>query len=212
MSYVPLKITFKMKTPIALGFPWIFFDSLILHILVKEELGEKYYTLPSKAPVKLDVEPPLKKYHDIYVASVGVFDGEPRVFNYFKRADLVFPRGKIRRGSGFFKDFYLKIVYIPVKEVTFYATGEYDEVKRLVSKITALGKDRNIGFGFVKEAVVEEVDYEAGLVWNNRCMRPIPVKYLRDYEDAAYLAYKPPYWSKYNIDLCGVPFTKCTLK
>jgi len=42
-------------------------------------------------------------------------------------------------------------------------------------------------------------------------MRPIPVKLLRSYEDAAYLAYRPPYWAKESVDLCAVPFTHVEL-
>jgi len=221
MSYVPLKITFRMETPVALGFPWISFDGLVLHILLRESLGEKYYYLPTKTPIKYVIkkldsskiqDPPLKRWRDLYVASVSIINGEPFIFHYFKRGDFKFTSGKIRRGSGFFKDFYLKITYVPVREVVFYATGDPRELVRILSKVKALGKDRNIGFGFVKEVRVEEVDYEAGLVWNGKCMRPIPVEYLREYGDAAYLAYRPPYWDKRNIKLCGVPFTKCVLK
>lgn len=213
-----LKITFKMKTPVALGYPWIFFDGLIAHLLVKEELGEEYYRLSSKIPSELvadivDSRMPIKKWKDLFVASVSVFDGDLQcVFNYYKRGDFPFPKGKIRRGSGFFKDFNLKNVYIPAKSVVFYVTGEAGEICKLLKKIVALGKDRNIGFGFVREVAVEETEEECGLVNSGICMRPIPIKYLATYEDSAYIAYKPPYWSKENVELCSVPFTRCTLK
>lgn len=211
----PLEVVFYLSTPIALGYPWIFFDSLLTHIKLKEELGEKYYFLPTKTPIDVLPEIPLKKWRDLYVASVSVFGPlsvETYVFNYFKRGDFPFPRGKISRGSGFFKDFYLKTIYVPVRVVVFYATGELEEVKRLVSKIYALGKERNIGFGFVKRVVVREVEHEWGLVKNGVAMRPIPVEYLSYYEDSAYMAYKPPYWSSRSIKLCAVPFTRVVLK
>lgn len=216
----PLKITVGLKTPIALGYPWIHFDSLLAHLLVKIELGEDYYRLPAKIPrfflgdprLKKRVALPLKTYKDFYIASVGIIDGEPIVFNYYKKGDFPFPRGKIRRGSGFFKDFNLKTVYIPARRIVFYATGEKDEIMRALKHLVAIGKERNIGFGFVKEVVVEEMDEEYGLIKNGLCMRPIPVKYLSYYEDAAWVSYKPPYWAKETIDLCGVPFTKCELK
>ena len=47
-----LKIVFKMKTPLLLGHPWIFFDSLIIHTLLRRELGDNYYNLPSKYPMQ----------------------------------------------------------------------------------------------------------------------------------------------------------------
>ncbi|MEM0061525.1 MAG: hypothetical protein QW726_06325 [Fervidicoccaceae archaeon] len=216
----PLKITVKLKTPIALGFPWIHFDALLAHLVVKINLGEEYYALPSKTPrfflsdprLRKGISLPLKTYKDVYVASVSIIDGEPTLFHYFKKGDFPFPRGKIRRGSGFFKDFNLKTVYIPAKTVVFYATGEKKEVEWIMRHLIAIGKERNIGFGFVKEVVVEEVEEEYGLIKDGLCMRPIPVRYLRYYEDTAWLSYKPPYWAKETVDLCGVPFTRCALK
>ncbi|MEM0473031.1 MAG: hypothetical protein QXX84_09055 [Sulfolobales archaeon] len=213
-----LRITVKLKTPVGFGFPWINFDALLSHILLKMEFGEKYYILPTKIPRFLlsefnrELKLPLKTYGDLYVSSVSVVDGEPSVFHYYKKGDYPFPRGRIRLGSGFFKSFNLKVVYIPAQRVVFYATGEKSEVERLLRYLHALGKERNIGFGFVKEVRVEEVDGEYGLVKDGLCMRPIPVRYLSYYEDAAYLSYKPPYWAKETIDLCGVPFTRCTLR
>jgi hypothetical protein len=211
----PLKVVFHLSTPVALGHPWIFFDSLLVHIKFKEELGERYYSLPTKISVDALPEIPLKKWRDLYVASVSIFvphNVEKYVFSYFKRGDFPFPRGKISRGSGFFKDFYLKAVYVPARAVVFYATGELEEVKRLVSKVYALGKERNIGFGFVKKVEVEEVEHEWGLVKDGVAMRPIPVDYLSYYEDAAYMTYKPPYWSNKNVRLCAVPFTRVALR
>jgi len=124
---------------------------------------------------------------------------------------MPFPRGKISRARGFFKDFYLRAIYAPVKRVLFYCTGELDEVQRLCSKVPALGKERNIGFGLVKRVEVHEIEEERGLVWNGLAMRPIPVRLLKSWEDVAYMAYRPPYWSKESVDLCAVPFTRVEL-
>ena len=209
----PLKVTFFLRTPVALGFPWIFFDSLLAHVALREELGERYYSLPTKIPVDRVPELPLKRWRGVYVASVSMFEPEAElaVYQFYKRGDFPFPKGKIRRGSGFFKDFIVRAPYVPAHRVVFYATGELDEVKRLVGKVAALGKERNVGFGAVREVRVEEVEEEWGLVRDGLAMRPIPVKLLRSYEDAAYLAYRPPYWAKESVDLCAVPFTHVEL-
>jgi len=209
----PLKVTFFLRTPVALGFPWIFFDSLLAHVALREELGERYYSLPTKTPIDRIPDLPLKRWRSVYVASVSVFEPETElaVYQFYKRGDFPFPRGKIRRGSGFFKDFIIRAAYVPAHRVVFYATGEAVEVERLVKKVSALGKERNVGFGAVKEVRVEEVGEEWGLVRGDLAMRPIPVKLLRRYEDAAYLAYKPPYWAKESVDLCAVPFTHVEL-
>jgi len=209
----PLKVVFHMRTPVALGFPWIFFDSLLAHVALREELGGRYFALPTKTPVDRIPDLPLKRWRGVYVASVSVFEPETEmaVYQFYKRGDFPFPRGKIRRGSGFFKDFIIRAAYVPVRRVVFYATGELEGVKRLVSKVSALGKERNVGFGAVKEVHVEEVEEEWGLVRGSLAMRPIPVRFLKRYEDAAYLAYKPPYWAKESVDLCAVPFTHVEL-
>jgi len=209
----PLKVAFFLQTPVALGFPWIFFDSLIAHVALREELGERYYSLPTKIPVDRIPDLPLKRWRGVYVASVSIFEPETElaVYQFYKRGDFPFPRGKIRRGSGFFKDFIIRAAYVPAHKVVFYATGELEEVERLVKKVSALGKERNVGFGAVKEVRVEETEEEWGLVRDGLAMRPIPVKLLRRYEDAAYLAYKPPYWAKESVDLCAVPFTHVEL-
>jgi hypothetical protein len=209
----PLEIVFYLQTPVSLGFPWIFFDSLIAHVKLREELGERYYSLPTKIPLGGVPDIPIKRWHDVPVASVSIFEPttELYTFSYFKRGDFPFPKGKISRASGFFKDFYLKAVYIPATRVRFYATGEFKEVERLVKLVPALGKERNIGFGFVKRVEVREIEHEWGLVKDGVAMRPIPVRYLKSYEDATYMAYKPPYWSKHSVDLCAVPFTRVEL-
>jgi hypothetical protein len=209
----PLKVTFLLRTPVALGFPWIFLDSLLAHVMLREELGERYYSLPTKIPIDRVPELPLKRWGDVYVASVSMFEPEAElaVYQFYKRGDFPFPRGKIRPGSGFFKFFRINAPYVPAHRVVFYATGELGEVKRLVSKIAALGKERNVGFGAVRGVEVEEAEEEWGLVRDGLAMRPIPVRLLKRYEDAAYLAYRPPYWAKESVDLCAVPFTHVEL-
>jgi hypothetical protein len=212
----PLEVKIYFKTPIALGFPWLYLDSILINLKVIEELGESYFTPPPKVDSLLVDIPdvPIKKWKDVYVSSVSIFEPSDvgfQVFQYFKRGDYPFPGGKIRRGSGFFKDFYLRVGYLPVRSIKFYCTCEKDEVERLLKKAPAIGKERNIGFGFVKEVEVKEIEHEWGLVKDGLAMRPIPVTYLEEYEDTAYLAYKPPYWMKENITLCAVPFTRVKL-
>ena len=76
---------------------------------------------------------------------------------------------------------------------------------------TLLEMQRNVGFGAVREVRVEEAEEEWGLVRGGLAMRPIPVRLLKRYEDAAYLAYRPPYWAKESVELCAVPFTHVEL-
>ena len=212
----PLEVVFYLRTPVALGFPWLNFDSLLAHILLREELGERYYALPTKVPAAAAVEAhlPLKRWRDVPVASVSIFEppsAQLQLFSFFKRGDFPFPRGRVDRARGFFKDYYLRVAYAPVQRVRFFCTGEREEVERLCRMVPALGKERNIGFGFVKRVEVREAEEEWGLVKDGKAMRPIPIEYLRWWEDAAPLAYKPPYWDKRSVKLCCVPFTRVEL-
>ena len=215
----PLEVVFHLKTPLALGHPWLHLDSLLAHVLLREELGERYYALPTKVADReagraVEARLPLKRWRDVPVASVSIFEppsAQLQLFSFFKRGDFPFPRGRVDRARGFFKDYYLRAAYAPVQRVRFYCTGEQEEVARLCRMISALGKERNIGFGFVKRVEVREVEEEWGLVREGVAMRPIPIDYLRQWEDVSWLAYKPPYWSKQNVKLCCVPFTRVEL-
>jgi len=211
----PLEVTIYFKTPIALGFPWLFLDSILINLKIIDELGERYFTSPKVGSALLDIpDIPIKKWRDVYVSSVSISEPSDvglQVFQYFKKGEYPFPEGKIHKGRGFFKDFYLRVGYLPMRSIRFYCTCEKDEVERLLKKAPAIGKERNIGFGFIKKVEVKEIGHEWGLVKDGLAMRPIPVAYLKKYEDTAYLAYKPPYWSKEHVVLCAVPFTRVEL-
>jgi len=76
----PLEVAFHLRTPIALGYPWIFLDSLLAHVKLREALGERYYSLPTKVLARdelAELDLPLKAWRGVPVASVSIF--EPRV-------------------------------------------------------------------------------------------------------------------------------------
>lgn len=98
--------------------------------------------------------------------------------------------------------------------LTFYAVGHKDEIEELLSYIPAVGKKCSVGWGIVKEWIVEEIDDcyttyhpEYGL------MRPIEVDSEEarraDFDLSKYpimqYAIKPPYWKQKNLRLCYVP-------
>ena len=119
---------------------------------------------------------------------------------------------KISRGSGYFKDFAMSLVYIPAKKVTFYANADPDILEMLFEALPALGKKTSIGFGFIKDFKIEELDEDYSIVWDGIAMRPIPYFMLKSQEELVMLAYKAPFWAKENVALCAPPFTKVELK
>jgi CRISPR type IV-associated protein Csf3 len=220
-EFEPLKVIFEMTSPIMLAHPFIHLDGLILHLLYRDLLGDDYYCLPSKNPIDFSewIKAPIKQTEDIYHASVSFFDTDTKfATTIYKRfcteyLDLLqTKKRKITRGSGFFRDYMMKMVYIPAKAVFFYVNGNRAEIERLLRHVVSIGKKTAYGFGRVKSLRIEEIDADYSIAKNGIAMRPIPVRMLSDAETTMLLAYKPPYWDKRNVELCAFPQTIIKLK
>lgn len=240
-SFEVLKITFKMRTPVLLGHPWIFFDSLIAHVLLRRQLRDDYYCLPSSYPLqdlvdKLDV--PIRKImfnnNDyIYDCSVSIIDGSFYPYRYMsvthvrKRFterhvhEVKTRKSKIEIAKGSYRMFDIKFIYVPCREITFYACCAESEIADLLRFIIrCLGKKRAEGFGFVKEVTYEKTNLRTAIIIDDVVTRPIPVELvdcsetLRQYGSCELVpqSYKPPYWSKANVKLCTVVGRRYVLK
>ena len=77
-DFQPLQISFKVRPPVYLAHPWMYFDSLIQYLCMRDALGELFYILPNdqQLPVE-DLMIPIKKTDDVYHASVSQFDKAP---------------------------------------------------------------------------------------------------------------------------------------
>jgi len=219
-DFSPLEVTFDMSTPIALAHPYISFDGLLANVLLKDILGDNFYNLPSKEPINFSqyLKLPLKLYGDIYHSSVSIFDiTDFYITTVYKRfceeylGHLSIRKKRIHRGSGFYKDFMIRLPYIPTKTVKFYCNGNLDEVFRLANMVTHLGKKTAYGFGQVKSVNVKEIDNDISLTRDGMAMRPIPVSMVKEFEDQVMLACKFPYWDKRNVRLCVPPNAKVRL-
>jgi len=219
----PLRVTLRMRTPVALNYPWIFFDGLLAHLLWRMLEPEEYRALPSKVlderlRAVLDLLP-LERTGPVFHASASVFDTESRyvayIYKRFCERYLDYERVKrkrLERGRGFFRDFRIGLVVVPARTVTFYAKGEASKIEELLHGLPALGKKRADGFGFVSGFEVEEVEEDWSLVRDGVAMRPLPVGMLAWRSDAVMMAYRPPYWSKRNITLCAPPGAQVRLR
>ena len=236
-----LKIVFKMKTPLLLGHPWIFFDSLIIHTLLRRELGDNYYNLPSKYPLqemidKLDV--PIRRiYYDngkfFYDCSVSIIDYQfyPYKNMYVTHVRKKFTekyvhevktkKSKIEIAKGPFKLYDIKFIYVPCREVMFLVNGVESDILELLKYVKAIGKKRVEGFGFIKEINYEKLDMKNAIVmYDSIVTRPIPVKLidinetLKKYKHCEVVnqTVKPPYWNIENMELCTVPGRRYVLK
>lgn len=195
---IPLKISFFMRTPILLGWPWIHFDALLAHALARRELGSEYYTLPSKRAEEIVAEivekyMPLERFgdKDIYVwkGSVSFFEpkivGGTTIYKRFSPRNLRFVKTRKKRVDltrGYFKMYAMRIPTVTVKRVVFYAKGEKEEIEELLRHVPALGKKRVVGFGDIRKVVIEEIEKDHSLYMETQgktiATRPIPLELL----------------------------------
>jgi len=223
-TFTPFRLTFYLKAPMCLTHPWMHLDSLILHFYMKRVLGQDYFLLPSKFPIgrlmrdrkDLAITPLKKTKENLYHASVSFFNkDEKRSETLYKRfEDRWIPktrRKKITRGSGYYKDFAMRMVYILADEVVFYGNGDIEEIGDICTEITALGNDTRVGWGAVRDFKIEPVKEDWSIVAEGKAMRPIPVRFLKKYTEAVYLAWKSPYWASESVDLCAVPGSEVEL-
>ncbi|WP_456478144.1 hypothetical protein [Geoglobus ahangari] len=213
-DFRPLRITFRMASPVCLTYPWIHFDAILAHLMQRKLDSHGYRSLPSKRVVKVTGKSilPLKKTAGIYHASVSFFDvSEAYTTTIYKRfcekhLDLRrIRRKKIDRARGHFRDYMISLVYVPAKRVTFYANGNPDRIESLLEGLPGLGKKVAIGFGFIKDFRIHESDEDHSIVKDGRAMRPIPLPLLEATSEVVAMAYKPPYWAKEFVAPCAPP-------
>jgi len=225
MDYRPLKVEFRLRTPICLTFPFIFFDGLVAHLMNRYLDPEGYRALPSKRAIQEvgDVRIPIKRFNlpngeYIYHASVSFFDTKNAyTTTIYKRFCEQFldlqkiKRRKIDTSRGFFKNYAIKLIYIPTRKVTFYTCGDPDALDFLLEGLPALGKKTAIGFGMIKDYTIREVSDDFSIIKDGRAMRPIPIEVVKSANEIIPMAYKPPYWAKENVRPCVPPLARCEL-
>jgi len=221
MDYEPLQIDFYLSAPISLTFPWMFFDSLVGELLLRDALRQDYYILPTKFPfsriVKTEELPqfPIRQKDDLYFSSVSILDVDSKYLEILykkfedKWADY---KRKIQKGSGYFRDFMIQSIYIPATKVTFYVNGDRETLEKICGLVVGLGDNTRVGWGAVRKYAIKPIKEDWSLVKDGVAMRPIPIEFCKEYEEAQLLAWRPPYWEASHVSLCVPPFRKCVLR
>lgn len=167
---------------------------------------------------------PLKQLPDNrWAASKGVYEEIGTVIEHYnKRPDffagnkidyLDMDKGQISDSVGLYRAYRNPQLIHIIKDskIVFYAIGHKDEVQELLDLMIAVGKKYSMGYGFVKQWIVEDFDKDYttehpiyGL------MRPIEVEKAEKKYDYPIMEYsiKPPYWKTKNMRLCYVPICK----
>lgn len=118
-------------------------------------------------------------------------------------------RGKINSQSGEFKAYRMPQLIRVVSDIQFYCVGDPDEIRRLLSLITNIGKKGSQGYGYVREWVIEEIENDYSDIGPYGIMRPKP--FTGEYLDTgeSYLIkkirLKPPYHLHVDRVPCIIP-------
>lgn len=225
-DYQPLQIDFKIRPPVFLAHPWMYLDSLIQYLCLRDALGELFYILPNDQVLPVEeLQIPIKRTGDVYHASISIFDKAPlyqsTIYKRFndKNVDNLKPRqrqGRVHTDRGYFKDFMINLPFIAPGTITFYTCADKKELERLLPHLSSLGKKGAIGGGKILDLNIKETETDYSFFKDGNIMRPIPHDMARTFpllEGSQFMnaSYKPPYWDKRNVKMCLVPKSQITV-
>ena len=97
---------------------------------------------------------------------------------------------------------------VTASKITWYAEGDADEIQRLLSPVSFIGKRRASGFGEVESWSFERGDLDGILGNFDEPLRPIPIEMFQGDKEAYPImdaAWKPAYWDVMNRRACYAP-------
>lgn len=104
--------------------------------------------------------------------------------------------GRINTKAGYMKAYRHPVPVLLITEITWYAVGDADELRRMLAQANWIGKNRSQGFGWVGEWTVEPWPED----WSEygpfgRVMRDLPVPASQAQGEEGI---RPPYWHRRN--------------
>lgn len=220
--YEPFRVTFSLASPMYIGDNWYHSDALIARCLMEELLRDDFYNLPERQPLPVSEWlrlPVMLHPGGIYHASV-LFPNTSlrRVARIYKRFDesdpLLQTKAKIRRGSGYYRDYMIQMPYAVATALTAYMHGDTKEVRRLLYRLNGLGKKTVIGGGQILSIELQPTETDCSLVYEGRAMREIPVEICARFDSRMVMrrAVIFPYWDLRNVRLVVVPGGEAELR
>lgn len=218
-DFVPLQVEFHLRTPLLMGYPWIFGDALLARLLMEEILGDDFYNLPAKdhLPIWKYLRLPVAKSGDIYHAGASILDTDEKhaltMHKRFHEAEDLKYRGKIKLSSGKYRSYMMKFPYSASRTVKFNFLGDAKEIARLTGNVRYLGKKRAVGGGEVSHMEVHWLERDESIIRDGVAMRSIPSGMLKDMTDihVMQMAYRFPSWDVANVCLCVAPGGRCEI-
>ena len=218
-DYTPLQVVMEVIPPIYITAPWIHLDSLLSYLCTRDALEDLFYCMPTDETIDISLlDLPLKKTDDVYHSSVGIYDDNAKLYR-----DTIYKRftdkethkltrkqqkGRIKTNQGHFKDFMINLPILITNKITFYCNGDKEEITRLLSYLTNIGKKTSIGSGKIRKITVNSINEDYSFFKNEKIMRPIPATLDVPVVPGMVFEqqpYKPPYWDKNNVCMCIVP-------
>ena len=212
-----LKITFKMRSPIAtVGL--IHLDALLGTAIFMR----RYIRLPKTAGRRESIGDTIRRKiplfsvaiegKRIFSGSAGIATGCVSVVRWKKRWDNEYDalvdfdnrKQRIDHKASYFKQYNMPLVILSTPEMIFYARGDRRQIESLLNHISNIGKKSSQGFGEIREWKVEEVEKDWSVWKDGQPMRAIPSS-----PQAGFLlqqtGYCFPYWDRRNQGVCIVP-------
>lgn len=124
-----------------------------------------------------------------------------------QHADFAGRRGKIAVNAGRYKNYRMPIVIILADKLEWYCVGEPDEIRVLLTGITAIGKKRSQGYGLIDEWLVEDWPEDWSEVGpGGKLMRALhEMPKTTEKANVMMSGMKPPYWAQSNKSIVFMP-------
>lgn len=217
----PLKITARLSDHrINSANGLVFLDCILYHGWFAKYAPEVLQDVGPHEKTDMNFGLPLRQLHTDsgirYAASCGFYSQYGYKIEYWnkrpdftgKNAKYLAGGGKIDTSKGELKAYHFPQVIRTVSDIEFYAMGNAEKIKDLLSYVPAIGKKYAAGWGNVEEWVVEEFDEDWTTDGKYGLMRPMPIEEY-DPKDRIYTmgecAIRPPAWKACNHKLCYIP-------
>lgn len=208
-----LKISFTLKTPMITSGGYMTLDGLLASIIFEQtnDLDQAHSKIP------------LLNKEGLWFGSAAIYeaiDETKKSFVANLRAmhdlnlDLIAKKkdGNSHRSIGLTRRRDYGAVMnnykmITSHEVSWYATGDAQQIYRLLSEVEFIGKRRNSGFGQVCNLTILPDNLD-GVVGNfGEPLRPVPIELFEGDKSSVKVdaTWKPAYWHPLNRAICFAP-------
>lgn len=193
------------------------FDGILYHAWFAQHDPDVFNGIKANSKTHMDFGLPLTRMNDgRYAASVGFYHQYEQNIEYWnKRPDFTNGRncryldakGKIDTGAGPLKAYHFPQIIRTVSDIEFYGVGTIEKIRDLLSYMPAVGKKPSLGWGNVKEWIVEPFPEDWSTEGKYGLMRQMPVE---EYKPKSTYQIRevptmPPYWKENKVRLCYIP-------